>query len=483
MTVGYLNNSNMGNGLHYNFRANTNSTPQNNSAPQNNGLQNKKLALKVDEFVKRVDEEKEKKNHKAAVAVGSGVVGLSLLVAFLNPKFSAKLIENLKVLQAKTGKKIERSKGDFLASKFYKALSKITGKASKFVSYANNFNSVKDTYFKQLCTEEKAFANVKSSRVKNFYLKFDKILRKIFKKPHELLTKWGDSLAKHSVKLKYKRAEKRMNKLDEMLKELRKQVPDNKKAQFDRKLKQLQSERKYFDAANLDERFAHQEDLMSNLNKDIREHWNNYRHGFTNKSVNHSEHFNKNLSFWAQDIMEPARTEINKKGKLAVDKLVGNTEGTKGTYNELMELLEGSLNDGEKSLLRKTYNKAQKGLRTANKSECMSYFDKKRDLVLGSAPTDVATALGGLAFGTVALASAKDKDSRISRGLTGVMPTMGGIATNIAMTSMLFSGPKALIIGSISGGIMSLAGSVIDKYRLKIKYPNADKIQSEVKHA
>jgi hypothetical protein len=99
----------------------------------------------------------------------------------------------------------------------------------------------------------------------------------------------------------------------------------------------------------------------------------------------------------------------------------------------------------------------------------MDYFDKRRDLTLGSAPTDILTATVGITTGAIALASADDRDKRISRTLTGILPAVAGIGTNIAMTSMLFSGTKGMLIGAATGGALSLLGSGLDKARLRAK--------------
>ena len=114
------------------------------------------------------------------------------------------------------------------------------------------------------------------------------------------------------------------------------------------------------------------------------------------------------------------------------------------------------------------FAKTERKLRVANKSECMEYFDKKRDLVLGSAPTDIVTAIFGVSAGAIAIMAADDREKRISRLLTGVFPALAGIGTNIALTSMLFSGPKGMVIAAITGSTLSLVGNKVNNYRLKL---------------
>ena len=60
------------------------------------GIPAKSIDSYIEKLVQKVDEEKKKKHNKVAVAVGGSVLGISLLVALLNPRYSTKMIENLK---------------------------------------------------------------------------------------------------------------------------------------------------------------------------------------------------------------------------------------------------------------------------------------------------------------------------------------------------------------------------------------------------
>ena len=84
-----------------------------------------KVEQKIDEVVQHIDEEKEKPHNKTAITVGASVIGLSILVALVNPKVSSKLIEKLKILGNKYKTKLQKSKGDVRASKFYKFLNSL----------------------------------------------------------------------------------------------------------------------------------------------------------------------------------------------------------------------------------------------------------------------------------------------------------------------------------------------------------------------
>ncbi len=457
MSFGYLSNLNTNPNMCYHTSFKAHSKPVQNS----DNL--------VEKFVQKVDEEKEKRHNKKAIAVGSSVLGLSVLVAVFNPKFSSKLVERLKTFRVKNIKKADSVNKESFSAKFHNGISKVTNKLINFVSWTNNFNSVKDTYYKKLCTEEKAFHNIHDIEKRKTFKKIDKFFRKIMQKPHEVITKWGDILAKQTVKRGYRSSLKQMDKFDILIKQYTKDLPTDKKRIVESKLREIQEKRKYFAEANLDKRFAEQEALMENLDTDIRHKWKNYTHGFVDKNVKNGEHFNQNLSFWAQDMMKFEREKLEKEGVSIVDNFVGNKDGFKGSYNEILDILSQNISAEEKKSLQKALDKTAKSLRNASRQEYGKYFDKKRDLVLGSAPTDILTAVIGLMIGGVSLLSADNKDDRISRLLTGIIPTIAGIGTNIVLTSMLFSGVEGMLIGVLAGGVMSLAGSRINKLRLVAK--------------
>ena len=415
------------------------------------------------------DKERRKKRLKNTMIVSGGVLGLSLAVTAFNPKMSTKLVEKLRYLQYDAKRQLEKSKGDFVKTKFYKIVYDAINWSNRFLSWTNNINSVKDTYYKQLCTEEKTFYGIYSLERRKRLSEFDKVFRKIMKKPHELITLWGDKLAKRTVCTNYKTASRKMDKLENLINDYADKLPNEKKEEILQKLSEAKSKREFFADAKLTKRFAEQEYKMKDLNSEIRKRWNDYKHGFTNKYVNNSQHFDQNLSFWAQDIMQPEREILEKKGNEAVESLFGNNNGQKGLYKEITEKISANLSIEEKKSFEKALNKAEKSLKKANESETCDYFDKKRDLVLGSAPTDILSSLIGITLGGIALASADDKDKKISRLLTGIIPTIAGLGTNIALTTMLFSGTKGMVYGILAGVILSFAGGKADKVRLEAK--------------
>lgn len=423
----------------------------------------------IDKLAQKVDEERKKKHNKTAMAVGGSVIGLSLLVAAFNPRVSSRLIEKLKVLHTKNITKLEQSDKNSVEGKLYEATSKTLNWLGRFVSWIGNVNSVKDTYFKKLCTEEKSFFGIHNLERREHFKHFDRGLRRVLKKPHEIITKWGDSLAKHTVRSSYKRSSKKMDSLETLIKSYSEKLSPEKKSEILSKLDNINTKREFFSKENLDQRFLAQENLMGDLNTNIRRKFRDYSHGFLDKNINTTEHFNQNLSFWAQDMMRPERERLEKEGVKVIDELVGNKEGLKGDYREIINLLSENITAEEKAVLEKSLAKTEKSLRKSGKCEFSEYFDKKRDLTLGSAPTDVVTAILGLTCGGVALAAADNKDDRISSLLKRILPITAGIGTTIALTAMLFSGVKGMFVGYGAGFILSLIGSRVDKHRLILK--------------
>lgn len=419
----------------------------------------KSIETSVDTFVKKIDKEKEKKSNKTAITVASSVIVVAGLVALLNPKYSSKLMTNLKNLSHNTGSKIENSKNSFLKTNFYKASKKTIDSCIRVLQFSNNINSAKDVGFKYLCCEKKQFNSIKNKPLKNFLQKVDNGFTSVMKKIHETITKWFDSISKYTVKSKYNKATKRMDALERLINQYKNKLSPAEQQQLETKLKEIKEARTYFSKDNTYQRLSEQESMMENLEKDFIEKLKAYRNGFSNKSIKNSTHINQNLTFWAEEIMQPTRNNVEAQGLAQVEKFIGNNKGQKGLYNEVYEILSPHINKEESVILEKSIGKVSKTLRKANHSECVEYFDKKRDLVLGGAPTDIVTAVAGLGLSGVAIATADSKEDRISRALTGGFPIVAGIGASMAFTAMLFSGIQGILLGAGTSIALSKIGS------------------------
>ncbi len=418
----------------------------------------KTIESSVDTFVSP------KESHKArnAIAVGSSVVVLSALVALLNPRISPKVIEKLKNLSHKAAKKANKNKNDNILNKFYKTCEKTVDGTAKTIQFVNNFNSAKDASFKYFCTEKKDFFAIHNKSTRNILKKTDAGIRKVLSKPHKAITNFFDNVSKHTVITNYSKASKKMDALEELFIMHKDRLPESQRLELETKLTEIKKMRKYFDETQTRERFSAQEQMMCNLERDFWARYRMYRSGFTNKWQNKGEHISKNLSFWAQEILQPVQNKIEANGIEAVSKLTGE----KGAYREAIDIFAPHLSMEENVLFSRRLREASISLKKANKSECTDYFGKKRDLMLGSAPTDIVTALAGLGLSGVALSTAENNDERISKLLTGVFPIVGGLGASMIFTARLISGPVGMISGAGVGVLLNMIGSFTNKHIL-----------------
>lgn len=436
----------------------------------------KSIENSVDIFVKKVDEEKKKKSNKKAIAVGSSVLVVTALVALLNPKYSSKAVTKLKSWSQAAGNRLEKSKNDYLASKFHKICQKTFDWGVRTLEFSNNINAAKDIGFTWLCCEKKGFNSIKNKTARKALQKADSGFVKIMKKAHKGITSWFDSISKKTVYSKYNSASKKLNDLEALIKQYKTKVSPAQQKELDLKLAEITKAREFFSKSNTSERFLEQEKLMQNLERDFMSKFRSYRNGFTNKWVSKPDHIDRNMSYWAEDILKPSKEKVEREGIEAVEKIFGNGKDKVGLYDDIYNILSPNLDRQEKEVLEKLMGKTSKKLRNANYSECIEYFDKKRDLILGSAPTDILTAVVGLGFSGVAVARADSKDERISRLLTTGFPVVAGIGASLAFTAMLFSGVQALLYGFLSSIALSKIGSLADHHILGNKKDDIEEI-------
>lgn len=412
----------------------------------------------TDQLIPATDEEK-KKSHKTAIAVGSSVLVLSALVGILNPKYSSKLINQLKKWQSKSKAKIKTNRHDTLVKTFYEACNKLTGGTMKVLEFSNNINSAKDLAFKWLFANPRNFSGMENKKAGSILKKINAGIAKVTKKPYEAVTRWFDNIGRYTVKIGYRNASGKMDAYENIVKEYMQKLPANTRAELEAKLKDSAKMREFFSENNVIQRVNSQESLMTNLEDDFVKKCINYKHGYRNRFQKKSEHAWNNMTFWAQDIMKPKRDILEKQGQNAVEKITGRAGESKGIYDEINDIIKPHLTEAEYSRLEKSLTKAKKVLQKANHNECVEYFDKKRDLVLGSAATDVLTAILGLGLSGVAITTADTKEDRTTRLVTGVFPIVAGLGASMAFTAMLFSGVKSMLMGAGTSVILSIIGN------------------------
>ena len=144
--------------------------------------------------------------------------------------------------------------------------------------------------------------------------------------------------------------------------------------------------------------------------------------------------------------------------------LAGNE---RGAMQEILEIYKATLPAKEYNKIRSAMLKSVKALDKSIDTESVQYFDKVRDLVVGSAPTDVLSILGTGGVIAVGLNKAKDRDEKTSITLKYGIPAIGAIATSVYCTASLLSGSKSLIFGLLSGWAFNKIGVIVDNWRKK----------------
>ena len=155
------------------------------------------------------------------------------------------------------------------------------------------------------------------------------------------------------------------------------------------------------------------------------------------------------------------------------------TKSEKGELQEILTIYKALLpNRNDYLKLRGTTTKAVSSLDKAIETENDLFFDKLRDLSLGSAPTDVLSIVGSVAGVGAGLTMADNRDERISAVLKYGIPIVGSVATSLLLTVSLVAGIKSMIIGGVSGLVMNAIGSKIDAKRKEY-----NKEAEDLKHA
>lgn len=428
-----------------------------------------------DTFIKKIEKEKEKKSTKKALAAGGVVLVAGSLITLLNPKNSSKLLQKLKTLQTKNKIKLETKKQNFLKTKFGQFLDKSLDIATRAVRATGNFNNGKDILYKNICSNKRQYNGVKNKTLRNGLRKVNDVFTGIMTKINNGITKGFDTVGQATVKGKYKKATNSMNEFEVAIKRFKSQLPSEQQKLVDEKLAEIAKHREFFSEANLAKRFKVQETGMADLhleekvNKKITNFFNGYKGQKSAQGV--WEHTDKNLTLWSEDILRPHRDMLEKEGHTAVSKLFGGEKDKKGLYDEILDITRTHLSAEDQKLLQEARSKSAKKLRNANTSECIDYYDKKRDLILGSAPTDILTGVVGLGVGSIAIATSDSKEERKAKlfGNTTfpLIPTILGVGVSVAMTAMLFSGATGLLVGFGVTTLLSKLGSLVNKHVFK----------------
>ena len=393
----------------------------------------------VDTFVPEPKSEERKNSHKTAIRVGSTVLVLSAIVALLNPKFSASLVNKLKTSSTKAGNKAKVDNSFW--GKWNRVKEKFLNSMTNTIQVLNNGNSVKDELFQKLCNKTSP-------------------TRKI----HQSITKGFDKISRQTVYGTHKKVKKQMDTLDAIMKQYKGRLSEADQKIFEEKLAQIDNIQEYFSMAKAKERLEAQEKSMQNLEKEIADKiklaGDTIAGKIKGKPISNGMKFKDTYNFWAEEALMSERNRLEEEGNKVVNSLVGDGKTQKGAYREIIDLLSPHLSKSELNAFEENVTQANKLLRKANKTECIEYFDKKRDLMLGSAPTDVVTAVASLIASGIAIGTADSKQDKISRTISGALPVIAGLGVSTVLTALLFSGGKGMALGAASSMGLSAIGSM-----------------------
>lgn len=415
----------------------------------------KTIETGVDTFVGQEKDTKKKKSRTKAIIASSTVLVLGALTFVFNPTSSGKILSKLKDLQASLDLKVQKNKQNFLKSNVFKFFKKASNKIEQGMHIYFNFNSGKDVIIKDLCANKnKKYPEflTKNRTVHNIVKTIDDGFVMVFKKPHEKITEIFDKISRSTVKRSYSTASKNMDTLETFIKSYKEKLPADKQSFVDKKLIEISKAREVFSDKKVLERLENQEKLMGNLEKDI---WNriyNKKDGFAKNSTN----------FWAQEALVSQKAQVEKEGNEFISKILGS-KNKKGLYDEVIGAFKDRLEPDEMKRLEAGLKDVSKKLNKAKHSECFEYFDRKRDLVLGGAPTDILTAITGMGLCGIAVSKA-EKENRLVKAFTTGVPVLVGLASSVAFSAMLLSGGVSLLLGAAVGGVADIVCDLIAKH-------------------
>ncbi len=417
----------------------------------------------VDKLTPNTTDERKKKTRNTAIAVGSTILVASAFMSLLNPRTSGRLMTRIKGWQNKAKIKLDKSDKNSLLSKVYNSGVKTTEGLLKTLNFTNTFNAGKDMTLQKLLTKKSVH-----KPDDNLFLKICKSIHNgiatVMKKPCEMITRGFDKVSRSTVTSGYKSSLKKMNKTDDLIKLYLERLSPEEKKLVNEKLREITETRKYFSQENTIARLEKQEKMMSNLTEDFSKRFGIFWKGFEkNNSKQWKKHIGDNMSFWAEDMLQSKKETLIREGADVVDKIVG-TPDKKGLYKDIIDILAPKLQQDERVLLEKSVLQTSKKLRKSNWNECAEYFDKKRDLVLGSALSDGLSAILGIGLSGIAVGTAHSKEDRASRALSVGFPVIAGLGTSLVLAMRLIPGVKCLLLGSAIGGVMSFTGAKSGQY-------------------
>ena len=384
-----------------------------------------------DIFVSK-EKEASKGKKKYGIIIASSTVGAALLVLGLT-KGLPKNTHNVLKKHLQYAKK----NTDLGMEKVQEFLKKGVEKAQSI----NNFNAFKDILFLKVMQKSEFTRNI-----------------------HSHITKFFEKMAQNTVFSGYKSVDNKIKNLNKFF--AKSNLPEEKLSEISGKVANLsESFGQKFSPQSVKLRFRGVTSDWENLSDEVLKRSLKDLEGLKDKSsikegvqtLNDADFSNV---FIAEDVLAVTK-----------DLFAKSVSEHKGSFvKELDELLLSAKDSLTPNQYRKLVNKVNSIKTSLNKAahtEAYEYFDKVRDLRLGSAPTDIITMLTSVGTVAIGLSKADTKDERISAALKFGIPVLGSVFSSVLLTISLVSGFKAIAIGTALGLGMSVLGEKIDIIRKK----------------
>ena len=384
-----------------------------------------------DIFVSK-EKEASKGKKKYGIIIASSTVGAALLALGLT-KGLPKNTHNVLKKHLQYAKK----NTDLGMEKVQEFLKKGVEKAQSI----NNFNAFKDMLFLKVMQNFKFTGNI-----------------------HTHITKFFEKMAQNTVLSGYKSTSSKIKKLDKFFE--KSNLPKERLSELTQRVDKL--------SGSFEQKFS-PKSVKTRFNE-VTYNWNNFSDEVWERSIKDLEGLKEKSSikegvealnnaeisnvFIAEEVLSVSKDALAKTVNMHKDTLIKELD-------ELLVFAKDSLTSKQYERLASKVNSIKGSLNKATHTEAHEYFDKVRDLRLGSAPTDIITMLTSVGTVAIGLSKADSKDERISAALKFGIPVLGSVFSSVLLTISLVSGFKAIAIGTALGLGMSVLGEKVDLIRKK----------------
>lgn len=170
------------------------------------------------------------------------------------------------------------------------------------------------------------------------------------------------------------------------------------------------------------------------------------------------ENLLKNLELLKQSL--GANKNIDGEILKEVDDLCGFKTFKSGKVEEILEIYKALLPKSQYKKVENLYTTMVKGLDGAIELETTDFVNKMRDLIMGSAPTDIITVLSGFVTLAYFLCKSDNNQQRASVALKYGIPALTFIGTSLFFNAKLFAGSKAMLYGGITTWAVEQVGDM-----------------------